>query len=177
MDFVFGYPSDWIETTRVEDWTWQKDNWSTATVAEALEVKLEQMYAAITENVADMPNVSYSIEARDGARTVIHHDPRVTAVMQKIGGFGQHQYLSEPLALHHSDRDFYSISEWNSNLCKRVNGQGGRCLDFTYQGNTHSLGVSDHEWFSPAGSIPGFSLAIQRDVALFSNEDPTEIVP
>lgn len=175
FNFVFGYPPDWIATAKPDEWTWQKDNWSNTTVADALEVKLEQMYAAINNHVADISGASYLIKAQDGAKTVISHDPRVESAMQQIGGFGQHQYLTEPLTLHYSDRDFYSFPEWNSELCNRINKHGGRCKDFIYHGNTHSLGVSEHEWFSPATSQAGFLIAIQRDIVLFSKDDSAEL--
>lgn len=169
-DFVFGYPPDWIGTVLTEEWTWQKDQWSNATVAEALEVKLGQMYSAIKNYVVDMPDVSYTIQSAKGVQTTIKHDARVEAALQMIGGFDQAQYLTEPLALHHSDRDFYSLPEWNLDLCERANMLGGRCQNFSYPGNTHSLGVSEHEWYSPVGSLSGFPIAIQRDIVLFSGK-------
>ena len=143
-------------------------------MADALEVKLQQMYSAIRNYVADMSNVSYTIQSGDGLKTTIKHDARVVAAMQMIGGFDQAQYLTEPLALHHSDRDFYSLPEWNSDLCDRINQQDGLCHDFAYAGNTHSLNVSERPWFSPRGTTAGFPLAIQRDIALFSGRNPAE---
>jgi hypothetical protein len=85
------------------------------------------------------------------------------------------EYLSEPISLQHSDRDFYSFPEWNADLCARVNLAGGTCYDFEYPENTHSLGVSEHRWFSSADAVAGFSTAIQRDIALFMGRNPSAI--
>jgi pimeloyl-ACP methyl ester carboxylesterase len=169
--FVFGFPADWIATVSPDEWTWQKDVWVEDTVADALEVKLKQMYAAVNEYVIDHPEAHYKIDRHDGTKTTISHEAWVVEGLGQIGGFDQERYLSEALNLHYSDRDFYSLPAWNEDLCNRVNGAAGRCFTYTYPGNTHSLRVSEHEWFSPAGSSEGFSIAIQRDIALFSDSD------
>ena len=176
-NFVFAYPPDWIATVNPEEWTWQKDNWSNATVAEALQAKLEQMYAALNENVISLPDVKYQIETSDLGKVAIIHDPLMVESLAQIGGFHAEQFLTERLALHHSDRDFYSLPTWNSDLCERANRAGGECVDYTYPGNTHSLHVSEHGWFSPLGSQSGFFLAIQRDILLFSGKNLIEIQP
>lgn len=173
--YVFGYPADWIETPDPAAWTWQKDVWSNATVADALRVKLEQMYKAINDNVLEISDARYDMDLHDGSRTTIAHDARVIEGLSQIGAYDQEQYLSETLALHHSDRDFYSLPEWNAYLCRRANQAGGLCFDFTYPGNTHALRMSDHEWYSPAGTVEGFAIAIRRDIALFSSLDPSAI--
>ena len=165
--FVFGYPADWIETVDVAEWTWQHDTWSLPTVAEALTIKLDQMYRAINEHVADIDDASYRIDVQPGAAAVIAHDARVAEAMARIGGFDQVRFLTEPLALQHSDRDFHSPPEWNADLCRRINAAGGACRAYEYEGNTHSLGVSEHRWFSSEQAEPGFATAVRRDVALF----------
>ncbi|MGI9270267.1 MAG: alpha/beta hydrolase family protein [Woeseiaceae bacterium] len=172
--FVFGYPADWIGSIDTDDWTWQNDTWSNATVAEALVVKLDQMYAAVNEYVIDYPAAHYEIVIFDGTKTIVAHEAWVIEGLSQIGAFDQEQYLSETLALHHSDRDFYSLPDWNADLCRRANGAGGLCFDFTYPGNTHSLRLSEHEWFSPSGSQLGFEQALRRDIALFGGADPRE---
>jgi len=174
--FVFGYPADWIGSINPDDWTWQKDTWSNATVAEALVAKLDQMYAAVNEYVIDYPKAHYEIDTHDGTKTIVAHEAWVIEGLSQIGAFDQEQYLSETLALHHSDRDFYSLPEWNADLCRRANGAGGLCFDFTYPGNTHSLRLSENGWFSPEESVSGFFIAIQRDIALFTSQDPREIL-
>lgn len=173
--FVFGYPSDWIETIDREEWTWQNDTWSEPGVVDAIRFKLDQMYAAINAYVNDIDAAGYQLAVGDSGFYSILHDARVADTLQLIGGFDAKEYLSEPLALQHSDRDFYSFPEWNADLCRRVNAAGGTCHDFEYPENTHSLRVSDHRWFSSEQAVPGFSYAIQRDIALFRGEDPREI--
>lgn len=142
---------------------------------QAIEVKLEQMYAAINTYVADINDAEYGVAVGDSDAYQVLHDPRVAAAMEKIGAFDLPQYLTEPLALQHSDRDFYSFPEWNADLCRRIIAAGGDCHDFEYAENTHSLQASEYRWFSSEQAIPGFSYAIQRDIALFRGEDPREI--
>jgi pimeloyl-ACP methyl ester carboxylesterase len=173
--FVFGYPTDGIATVNPDQWTWQNDVWIEATVADALEIKLEQMYKAMNEFVIDYPEAHYEIDRLDGEKTTIRHEAWVSEGLSQIGGFNQEHYLSEALNLHFSDRDFYSFPEWNEDLCSRVNSAAGECFAYAYPGNTHSLRVSEHEWFSPNGSSEGFSVAIQRDIELFAGKDRGKI--
>jgi pimeloyl-ACP methyl ester carboxylesterase len=173
--FVFGYPSDWIVTVDTADWSWQKETWSIATVPEAVRVKLDQMYGAINEYVGDINDAEYTMAIGDAQMFAVSHDSRVADAMSLIGGFEQEQYLTEPLALQHSDRDFYSFPAWNADLCERVNKAGGTCHDFEYPENTHSLRVSENRWFSGETAVPGFSAAIRRDIALFQGDDPADI--
>ena len=171
-NFVFGYPADWIGTPQVEEWTWQWDTFSIPTVADVLEMKLGEMYGAINRHVEDIDDAEYELLHSPGSKVEIVHDDRVRTAMSKIDAFFMEQYLTEPLVLQHSDRDFYSFSEWNADLCARVNRAGGTCHDFEYVGNTHSLRISENLWFSSTGSVPGFDTAIRRDIALFSGDDP-----
>jgi len=171
-NFVFGYPADWIGTPHVDEWTWQRDTFSMPTVADVLEMKLGEMYGAINEYVDDIDDAEYQVIRSPGSRVEIVHDDRVRVAMSKIDAFFMEQYLTEPLALQHSDRDFYSFSEWNADLCARVNRAGGTCHDFEYVGNTHSLRLSENAWFSGADAVPGFETAIRRDIALFRDDDP-----
>lgn len=173
--FVFGYPADWIGTINRDEWTWQNDTWSEESVVEAIREKLDQMYTAINTFVEDIDDAEYQLAVGDSGAFAILHDERISAAMQRIGGFDAEQYLSERLALQHSDRDFYSFPEWNADLCSRINAAGGQCYNFEYPENTHSLRVSEHRWFSSARATAGFSYAIQRDIALFRGEDPREV--
>jgi len=169
-NFVFGYPADWIGTPDVDEWTWQRDVFSLPTVTDALEKKLGEMYGAINSHVDDINDAQYELRLDAKGKAEVVHDERVRAAMAKIDAFYMEEYLTEPLALQHSDRDFYSFSAWNADLCSRLNTAGGTCYDFEYVGNTHSLNVSEHSWFSGESSTPGFSKAIERDVALFLNK-------
>jgi pimeloyl-ACP methyl ester carboxylesterase len=166
-DFVFGYPADWIGTPNVEQWTWQREVFSIPTVAEAVEDKVEEMYSAINRGVDDIDNATFSFQSAPGGRTQVIHDDRVKRAMAKIDAFYMAKFLSEPLVLQHSDRDFYSLSKWNAELCERINNHGGACQDFEYAGNTHSLGVSENSWFSGKDATPGFEIALKRDIEFF----------
>ncbi|MCH9696436.1 MAG: alpha/beta hydrolase [Gammaproteobacteria bacterium] len=172
--FVFGYPADWIGTISVEDWSWQNDTWSVADVPDAINVKLQQMYDAINSHVDDIDDASFRLRRSDGPGFSIQHDARVSTAIRNIDAFDKEHYLTEALALHYSDRDFYSFPDWNTDLCGRVNANGGRCFHFEYPENTHSLRVSEHQWFSSDTAVAGFSYAIQRDIAFFRGEDPAE---
>ena len=174
-DIVFGFPPHWIGTPHPGEWTWQKDSWVTATVAEVLALRSEQMYAAINSRVRDIGDASYEIRVQSDGSTTVIHDPRVATAMSRIDAFDMTEYLSEPIILQHSDRDFYSFPEWNADLCARVNSADGICFDFEYAENTHSLGVSEHRWFSSPEAVAGFSTAIQRDIALFHGKDPSTV--
>lgn len=173
--FIFGYPSDWIGTVDVEEWTWQKDTWSVPNVPDAIIVKLEQMYGAVNTYVDEIDDADYKMARADSPAFAILHDSRVTDAMVQIDAFNREQFLTELLALHHSDRDFYSFPEWNIDLCSRINQAGGKCHDFEYPENTHSLRVSKYRWFSSESAVAGFSYAIQRDIELFRGENPADI--
>ncbi len=175
--FVFGYPADRIETVDPGQWTWQRDVWSAATTVIPLRRKLDEIYGAINSHVRDIDDASYTLTLLPDGRVGIEHDPRVAAAMQRIGGYDAVRFLTEPLVLQHSDRDFYSFPEWNADLCRRVNAAGGACQDFEYAGNDHSLRKSTHEWFSPPGVRSGFELALRRDIALFLDGTPAATPP
>ena len=133
------------------------------------------MYTAINTQVRDIDDASYKLQVESDDSTTLIHDPRIAAAWSRIDAFDMEEYLSEPIILQHSDRDFYSFPEWNADLCARVNSADGTCYDFEYPGNTHSLDVSEHRWFSGADAVAGFSTAIQRDIALFNGKDPGTI--
>ncbi|MDH3990225.1 MAG: alpha/beta hydrolase [Gammaproteobacteria bacterium] len=171
-NFVFGYPADWIGTPHVEEWTWQRESFSMPTVADVLEMKLGEMYGAINQYVEGIDDAKYEVIRSPGKKVEIVHDDRVRAAMSKIDAFYMEEYLTERLTLQHSDRDFYSLSAWNAELCARVNQAGGTCHDFEYVGNTHSLRVSENRWFSGDEAVPGFDMAIRRDIAFFNGDDP-----
>lgn len=168
-DFVFGWPPDWIVTTDrgSPQWTWQRERWSVPTVAEALSRKYAEMYAALNRNVADLGRAGFAIRRDANGRILVEHDPRVADAMARIGGYGYPQYLREPLALHFSDRDFYSPPQWNAALSRSIVAAGGRSTAFLYPGNTHALDRSRQPWFSGPDVQPGFPLMLERDIALF----------
>jgi len=166
-DFIFGYPPDWIGSPHRDDWDWQKEYWGAETVEEVMRVKLTEMYDTLNTRVGDVSSASFVINRGAAGQLEVIHDPRVSKGMARIGGFTYPQFLSEPLNLHTSDRDFYSFPEWNEQLCTAVNAGGGQCRAHIYTGNTHALMLSEHGWFSPLGSLPGFDMMVERDLALF----------
>lgn len=170
-NFLYPYPPDWIGTpdNSQDSWTWQKESWSTPTVKNAVDNKLQQMYQTFNTHVADIENVSYQIEAPEQGTVNIVHDAKVLAYLSAMDAFSYPQYISEKLALHHSDRDYYSPSSWNEKLSKQINQNGGSVVDYEYIGNTHSMKVSPHIWFSPEGTVSGFNKMMKRNIALFSN--------
>jgi hypothetical protein len=174
-NFVFGYPPDWIGTPHPNSWTWQNDVWSTASVEQLLELRLQTMYNAINSQVAEISNAKFEVRSEPDGRFAIIHDQRISDALSRVDAFDMEEFLTERIALQHSDRDFYSFPEWNADLCKRVNAAGGECHDFEYTENTHSLGVSEHSWFSSENAVAGFQLATQRDIALFTGNDPDQI--
>lgn len=169
--FVFGYPADWIGTVdpQSEQWTWQAETWSTPTVAEAMAEKFREMYDAINRQVADIDGAEFSYTSTSGGAAEFTHDPRIVEAMQRIGGFTRADLLTEPLYLHYSDQDYYSIPAWNQDLARRIKETGGHAVDFVYPGNTHSLSISKHDWFNRGEIIEGIGYMLERDVALFSS--------
>ena len=170
-DFVFGWPADWIGTIdpNSPEWTWQADTWSTPTVAAARQIKYREMYDALKHYSGDFPGADFSLSRDAAGRTVIQHDPRVAKLMPLVGGFHFHRYIRTPLALQISDRDYYSIPSWNHDLAERIKAGGGQARVYVYPGTTHSLGVSQHRWFSPEGTGSAVPAALARDLQLFAN--------
>ena len=170
-DFVFPWPADWIGTldTASEDWTWQADQWSTATVFDARQRKYREMYDAFNRYVANLADADFTILRDNNGSTLVEHPPSVSQAAAKLGGFHYANYIDAPLSLHISDRDYYSLPAWNHDLAKRINQSGGNARVYLYTGNTHSLRVSKYEWFSPQGTEPGAPLATARDALLFSS--------
>ncbi|MCP4047841.1 MAG: alpha/beta hydrolase [Gammaproteobacteria bacterium] len=174
QDFIFAWPPDWIGTvdTTSTEWTWQADNWKVETVAEALQIKFSEMYKAVNRNVDNINGAQFQMAIDETGRTVVKHDPRIVEAMRDIGAYNFEQYLTEPLLFHHSDQDYYSIPQWNADLSKRINASGGNSRDYIYTGNTHSLLVSKHEWFSKQGTTAGFNKMIAHDLEMLASGKP-----
>ena len=170
-NFLYPYPADWISTpdNSQDNWTWQKVSWSTPTVKITVDKKLQQMYQTFNSHVADIKNASYHIKNDEHGRIYIVHDAKVLGFLSAMDAFKYPQYFSEKLALHHSDRDYYSPSLWNKKLSQQINQNGGSVVDYEYIGNTHSMKVSPHTWFSPEGTTAGFDQMMKRNISLFSN--------
>lgn len=170
-DFVFAYPSDLIVNPSPADWTWQADSWHLPTVETSLNKTYSDMYARYRAGIADLVDIKYTLERDLEGSLVVVHAAGLARQLEQIGGYHAAHYLTEPINLHHSDRDFYSPPAWNANLATRVNVAGGRLRDFVYPGTTHSLSVSSEAWFSPAGTVDGRATMLARDIALFSGQE------
>ena len=170
-DFVFAYPSDLIVDPSPADWTWQTDSWHLPTVEASLNKTYSDMYARYRTGIADLADINFRLERDDQGSLEVVHAAGLARQLERIGGYHAAHYLSEPINLHHSDRDFYSPPAWNANLATRVNVAGGRVRDFIYPGTTHSLSVSSEAWFSPAGTVEAWETMLARDIALFSGQE------
>ncbi len=176
-NFVFPWPSDWIATLdrTSTQWSWQEENWSLPTVESAISAKYQQMYSTLKQQISDSDYGNFTISHDDKGKLTVTHPESLRKTMLSIGGYHATQWLSEPLALHTSDRDYYSLPEWNQDLAKRINTSGGNAHAFIYQGNTHSLRRSEHLWFSPVGTKAGYPYALRRDLLLFSDKNPATL--
>ena len=170
-DFVFPWPADWIGTldTASDDWTWQAGQWSTSSVFEARKRTYREMYKTFNQYVSNLGDSDFNIFRNEQGKTIVEHPTSVAQVVPKLGGFHSADYISAPLSLHISDRDYYSQPAWNQDLAERINRSGGTARVYIYPGNTHNLKVSEYEWFSPTGTEAGAPLATARNIELFSN--------
>jgi len=168
-NFVFGWPPDWIVTPDPASpaWTWQASTWTAPTVADVLQERHGDMYRIINSQVDDISDASFELATDASGRVTARHDPRIVDAMQAIDAYAHAEWLSEPLHLHHSDQDYYSISRWNADLAARIRAAGGQAADYLYPRNTHSLLVSPYRWFSPGETVAGLPFMIHRDRVLF----------
>jgi dienelactone hydrolase len=166
-DFQFGFPADWIGTPNSSDWTWQNKTWSTSTVKQAFQKKYDEMYNTLQKN--HLTEDLYTLETNDMGRTVIQHPNHIQAAYAATSPIYYPQYLQEPLVLHHSDRDYYSPSKWNQELVQTILKSGGSAVNFEYPGNTHSLTISQHKWFSENYNQTGLNRMLTHDINWFKN--------
>ena len=169
-NFIFAWPSDYIGTldTSSPDWTWQSRQWSEPNVESVVRSRYKIMYDRIEAQVMDLEALSISIDTDKDGKLTIKHPPEFEMKMLAIGGFDKVEFLTEPLVLHCSDRDYYSMPSWNQDLAKRINQQGGKAKTFIYNGNTHGLKRSQYSWFSSDDTADGFPQAIKRDILWFA---------
>ncbi len=174
-NFIFGYPSDWIGIMNRADWTWQNETWSAATVAEALAPQYREMYETLNKLVGDIDDAEFTIEQAPGKRVEVRHDDNVAEAMAALGAFRAERYLKEPLILHYSDQDMYSLPAWNEGLCGRINKDGGACQPFLYPKNNHLMRKSEHRWFSDEATVESYDYIESRDIAHFRGEDAASV--
>lgn len=170
-DFVFAFPSDWIVNPSPANWTWQAENWQLPTVEASLRKTYSEMYAHYRAGIADIGDIQYNLARNEQGSLEVFHAAGLEEQLKRLGGYHAPQYLTEPINLHHSDRDFYSPADWNADLAERVNAAGGKVYDFVYPGTNHQLAVSSQDWFSPAGTVDGLAKMLERDIMLFSREE------
>ena len=166
-DFQFGFPADWISTPNPSQWTWQHKTWPTKTVKQVFIEKYDEMYNTLQKN--NLTEVFYQLGTNGNGRTIIQHPSHIKAAYAATSAINYPQYLQEPLVLHHSDRDYYSPSKWNQALVEAVTNSGGSAIHFEYPGNTHSLTISQHEWFSKDYDQPGLEQMITHDIDWFKS--------
>ena len=166
--FIFAWPSDSIETPDPQAWTWQKSQYGVARVQDIVVEGYSEMYRSLNQNISDMRGVKFLVlENAKPTSYLIRHDPRVASSIKDIGGFHAERFITSRVALHFSDRDYYSLPKWNYDLCARIVRRGGHCDTHEYIGGTHTLRLSSHSWFSPGGSSEPYDIIIKRDLALF----------
>lgn len=168
-NFLFGYPSPDVISPDPSTWTWQNNVYWQPDVASAVAAVVDQMYVSLRAHIRNLGSAAYKLIDRGSERFQVEHDPRVTAGYADSSAFVHVTAVTQPIAFHHSDHDYYSPPTWNAAACERITDAGGRCQDYTYGGNTHELDVSDELWFSPPGSVSGFDTMIARDLALFAH--------
>ena len=168
-NFVFGFPPDWIvhQDNQDNQWTWQQKSWSLNSVEEALIVKFDQMYQTVNTYVEDINDASYQIETLSTGKIIVKHDKQLQAQMTALDAFSFPHYLLEPIALHHSNQDYYSPSHWNKKLAEQISLHGGQVFDYEYKYTTHNLTPSKYLWFSPKGTESGITRMMKRTIALF----------
>jgi hypothetical protein len=171
QSFIFPWPSDFIGTLDMSsaDWTWQAEQWAEPNVESVVRSRYKIMYNRINAQVEDSEALSISIEIDDEGKLKVKHPLKFEQQMLAIGGFDAVEFLTEPLVLHCSDRDYYSMPSWNLDLAKRIAQQGGNANAFIYNGNTHGLKRSQYSWFSPDDTADGFPQALARDILLFAH--------
>lgn len=166
-DFQFAFPPDWIGTPEQTDWTWQHDVWSGTTVEQAFIKKYDEMYDSLKKN--DLTRGIYQLKKDERGRTQIEHPDHIQMAYAATSPIYYPQYLKEPLVLHHSDRDYYSPSEWNEKLVAFIAESGGTAVNVAYPGNTHSLTISQHKWFSENHTQAGLDKMITHDINWFKH--------
>jgi hypothetical protein len=164
-DFQFHFPPDWIGTTDSQKWTWQKDVWKFDTVEQVFKHKYDEMYHALQEN--QLTDKHYKVVKKQNTKTEIIHAKEIMKAYYANSAINFPQFITEPITLHYSDRDYYSPSFWNEKLAQQLKGKGTEVRLNEYKGNTHSLTLSKHKWFSEQYTIVGVDEMIKRDSRWF----------
>jgi dienelactone hydrolase len=175
-NFIFSWAPDWIGSINPVDWSWQTKYFGKSVEA-MLKKKYGQMYDTYNNQVKDISNSVPKFHVSANNKVSVTNDPEIIKATNALSAFNYPDYLKdEPIVLHHSDQDYYSMSSWNADLSGRINKEKGKSYDFEYPKNNHSMKKSKHKWYDTDNSaVPGRQIAIQRDIALFKGKDPSEI--
>lgn len=178
-NFIFPWPQDWTGTTYPDPtrWDWEAMRLPTPTVRQALADHYATMYQTLNRYVMDIEGLELRLREDASGRVHAVHPKAVRSAMLAVGGYHAVAYLTEPLALHYADKDYYSLPAWNEDLARRIRAAGGYAWTFRYTDNNHALKASSNRWFSPPGTKDGLPLAVARDTALFSGGDPDAVAP
>lgn len=123
-------------------------------IADGIARKHRQLLETVRQHVAEHGDLSVAALAPQLAR---------------VDAWAQPDLIQARLQLHHSDQDHYSPSAWNEQLARAVAAASGEAERWLYRGNTHGFDV-ERGW-SPAGSVAGRGLSIERSLA-FVRRDP-----
>lgn len=165
-NFQFPYPPDWIGTVDSSAWSWQKQTWSVSSVKQAYINTYDQMYGVLKAN--ELAVDYYTLATDTAGKVLVEHSTFIKEAYAKMDAINYPQFLSEPLALHYSDRDYYSPPFWNQQLVVSLTTMNSKIAGFEYRGNTHSLTISEHKWFSEGYTQAGIDKMIERDLVWFS---------
>ena len=167
--FVFGWPSDALPSPDPAAFEGLRARYPRPTVREAIENGYAEMYQALDRQVGDLKGVKFSVvEDRSPKGYRIVHDPRVAAIMPRLGAFHLSGLIKARISLHFSHRNYYSLPAWNTDLCNRINRAGGDWSTHEYPGNNHGFRLSPSAWFTPAGTEDGYRLVVSRDLQALS---------
>lgn len=165
-NFLFTYPPDWITTVDASEWSWQKETWSVDSVKQAYINKYEQMYSILKTN--NLSTSQYILNTDSSGKVTVEHPQDIQDAYAKLDAINYPRFLSEALVLHYSDRDYYSPPLWNKHLKQLLMQSNSEIGSFEYPGNTHSLTISQHKWFSEDFDEAGIDKMIVRDIYRFS---------
>jgi alpha-beta hydrolase superfamily lysophospholipase len=132
--------------------SWWTSSMYYGTIADGLLRNQTEMYNTVRNYVADRANADPTAHPVDAA-------------MARIDSTRYPMFINAPLAMHYSDRDYYSSPKWNEAVVRDVNSAGGMATQYVYPGNSHSFTL-DPGW-SPAGSVRGREIAIERTQQMF----------
>ncbi len=124
----------------------------TGTIQQGIDGRRQQMYRTVRNNVADQAHADLNKNSLLGA-------------MRAIDAVAFPQFITVPLDLHFSDRDYFSTPQWNSAVVRSIRSMGGRANAYVYPGNGHDLRLVDG--WSPRGSSAGRETAIARTLERF----------